>query len=48
MTEKEIADLYPGLTDKERKIATENLDQYLELAWEIFEEVQEREQDGLT
>lgn len=38
MKEKEIGDLYPGLSDEERKIAAENLDRYLELAWEIWEE----------
>lgn len=48
MTENEIGDLYPGLIDEERKIAAENLDRYLELAWEIFEEMQTRERDGLT
>jgi hypothetical protein len=37
MNEKDIGDLYRGLTDEERKAAAENLDQYLELAWEIFE-----------
>ncbi len=48
MNEQEIGDLYPGLTDEERRIAAENLDQYLELAWEIFEEVQARERGCLT
>lgn len=40
MKEKEIGDLYPGLTDEEQKIAVENLDRYLELAWEVWEERQ--------
>jgi hypothetical protein len=48
MTEQTIEDLYPGLTNEERKVAAENLDRYLELAWEIFEDVQARERDGLT
>jgi hypothetical protein len=48
MNEKEIGDLYPGLSDEERTIAVENLDRYLELAWEIFEDVLARERDGLT
>ena len=48
MNEKEIGDLYSGLSDEERTIAVENLDRYLELAWEIFEDVQARERDGFT
>jgi hypothetical protein len=40
MKEKEIGDLYPGLSDEEQKIAVENLDQYLELSWEFWEEHQ--------
>jgi hypothetical protein len=48
MNEKEIGDLYMGCSDEERTIAIENLDRYLELAWEIFEDVQARERDGLT
>jgi hypothetical protein len=48
MTEKDIGDLYPRLTDEERSIAAENLDRYLELAWEIFEDVQARERSDLT
>jgi hypothetical protein len=43
MNEKEIGDLYPGLTDEERSIAAENLDRYLELAWEVWEESQSRD-----
>jgi hypothetical protein len=37
MKEK-FVDLFPELTDAERQVAAENLDQYLELAWEIWEE----------
>ena len=48
MNEKDIGDLYPRLNDEERGFAAENLDQYLELAWEIFEEVRARERDDLT
>lgn len=32
--------LYPTLTDEELRIAGENLDAYLQLAWEIFQEMQ--------
>jgi hypothetical protein len=35
-------ELYPTLTEEELQIARENLDAYLELAWEIYEEIQER------
>jgi len=48
MNEREIGDLYSGLSDEERTIAMYNLDRYLELAWEIFEDVQTRERGGLT
>ena len=48
MNEKELGDLYPELTDEEQKTAAENLDLYLELAWEIFEEAQVRERGDLT
>jgi hypothetical protein len=34
--------LYPGLTEAELLIASENIDAYLELAWEIFEDLPER------
>jgi hypothetical protein len=43
MNEKEIGGLYSGLTDEERRVAEENLDRYLELAWEIWEESQSRD-----
>lgn len=48
MNEKDIGDLCPGLTNEERGLAAENLDRYLELAWEIFEEVRARERNDLT
>jgi hypothetical protein len=32
--------LYPSLTDEELRIAGENLDAYLALAWEIFQDMQ--------
>jgi hypothetical protein len=35
------------ITDEELQIARENLDAYLELAWEIFEDMRAQEQDGL-
>jgi hypothetical protein len=40
MTEKpaDLKSLYPGLTEAELMVARENLDRYLALAWEIFEE----------
>jgi hypothetical protein len=41
-------ELYPALTNEELQIARENLDTYLELAWEIYEDVQAQERDGLT
>ena len=41
-------ELYPALTDDELQIARENLDAYLELAWEIFEDAREQEDAGLT
>ena len=41
-------ELYPALTDDELQIARENLDAYLELAWEIYEDVQEQQHAGLT
>jgi hypothetical protein len=48
MKEKEIGDVCLGLSGEERRIASENLDQYLELAWEIFEDVQALKRNGLT
>jgi hypothetical protein len=42
MKEK-IVELYPELTDAERAMAAENLDRYLMLAWEIWEEAQARD-----
>jgi hypothetical protein len=33
-------ELFPALSDNELNIARENLDLYLELAWEIYEEMQ--------
>jgi hypothetical protein len=35
---KKIKALYPHLTDEECKEAADRLDQYLGLAWEIWEE----------
>jgi hypothetical protein len=34
----ELKSLYPDLTPEELIVARENLDRYLALAWEIFEE----------
>ena len=38
MNDDEFKQLYPTLSDEELNIARENLDRYLELAWEIFQE----------
>jgi hypothetical protein len=35
-------ELYPRLTEAELLIASENIDAYLEIAWEIFEDLAER------
>ena len=40
MKDDELKNLYPTLTDEELRIALENLDRYLELAWEIIEDAQ--------
>jgi hypothetical protein len=40
MKDDELKNLYPTLTDEELRIALENLDRYLELAWEIVEDAQ--------
>ena len=48
MEEMEFGDLNANLSEEAWKIAAENLDRYLELAWEIFEDVQTRERDNLT
>lgn len=33
--------LFPALRDEELKVAEENLDRYLQLAWEICEELRD-------
>ena len=38
--------IWPSLTDEEIEIAQANLDRYLEVAWEVFEEVQEKQQSA--
>jgi hypothetical protein len=40
---KRIKALYPNLTDEECEIAAENLEAYLLLAWEIWEESNNKE-----
>jgi len=35
-----IVDLFPQLSEEEQRIAAENLDRYLELAWEIWQETE--------
>jgi hypothetical protein len=39
MQDDTIKALYPQLTEEERKICSENLDRYLELAWELYEQL---------
>jgi len=41
--QKERELLWPTLTDEERRIAEENLSRYLEIAWDIWNELQGRE-----
>ena len=38
MVPDELRQLYPDLSDSDLAVAMENLDRYLLLAWEIFEE----------
>ena len=38
-----IAELFPELRVDEQNVAVENLDRYLELAWEIYLEMQSRD-----
>lgn len=35
-----LKNLYPELSDDERNQAAENLDRYLALAWEVYEDLQ--------
>jgi len=37
MQEDALQQLFPGLTEEERRLARETLDRYLEIAWEIME-----------
>jgi hypothetical protein len=41
-----LHDLYPDLTPEELVIAKENLDRYLSLAWEIFEDRLQQERSS--
>jgi len=43
LMQKERELLWPTLTDEERRIAEENLSRYLEIAWDIWNELQGRE-----
>lgn len=36
--------IWPHLTDEESRIAQENLDRYIELSWEIYEDLQRQKQ----
>jgi hypothetical protein len=47
MADNTLEKRVPDLTEEELQIARENLDAYLELAWEIFEDMRAQEQDGL-
>ena len=47
MADKTLEKRDPDFTNEELQIARENLDAYLELAWEIFEDMRAQEQDGL-
>jgi hypothetical protein len=38
-----LKDLYPNLSESELLAAADNLDRYLEIAWEIFEDAELRE-----
>ena len=40
MEHESLRDLHPALADEEQKVAEENLDRYLELAWEIYQAMQ--------
>jgi hypothetical protein len=42
----QLRNLYPNLTAEEIEIAQLNLDAYLNVAWEIFEELQEKHQSA--
>ncbi len=39
MDDEALKKLFPGLRDDELQTARENLDAYLELAWEIYEDM---------
>jgi hypothetical protein len=44
----QLKKLYPKLSDEELVIAKENLDRYLLVAWEIYEDLQKSKTDALT
>jgi hypothetical protein len=44
----QLKKLYPKLLDEELVIAKENLDRYLLVAWEIYEDLQKPKTDALT
>ena len=43
MQDENLRELFPGLTAEEMEIARENLDRYLEIAWEIAQAARENE-----
>lgn len=44
--QESLRELFPGLSENELSLAAENLDRYLEVAWEIMQE-QESPQMGI-
>ena len=43
MQSENLAQLFPELRDDERPLSAEMLDCYLELAWEILQELEEKD-----
>ena len=48
MTLETLRSLYPNLSDEELERADHNLTQYLELAWEIYEDLAKEREESLT
>ena len=45
MEKMRFSDMYPEIPEEEQNEATENLDRYLLLAWEIYREMQSPDQE---
>lgn len=45
---EQLKNLYPALSPEELLLAKENLDRYLLLSWEIYEDLEERGDSPLT